>query len=83
MADLKFPMPEGFTLPEGGDKGTFEVLATLEVEGDGQLCLKAIDGIPVGEYSEKESEPEEAEYAEATNPDTGDFEKAVALGMGR
>lgn len=82
MADLKFPMPEGFTLPEGGEEGTFEVLATLEVEGDGQLCLKAIDGIPVGDY-EKEKEPEEAEYAEATNPDTGDFQKAVAMGMGR
>jgi hypothetical protein len=82
MADLKFPMPEGFTLPEGGDKGAFEVLATLEVEDDGQLCLKAIDGIPVGEYSE-ESEPEEAEYAEATNPDTGDFQKAMTMGMGR
>ena len=76
-------MPEGFTLPEGGDQGTFEVLATLEVEEDGQLCLKAIDGIPVGEYSEKEVEPEEAEYAEATDPNTGDFQKAVAMGMGR
>jgi hypothetical protein len=82
MADIKFPMPEGFTLPEGGEEGTFEVLATLEVEGDGQLCLKAIDGIPVGDY-EKEKEPEEAEYAEATDPDTGDFQKAVAMGMGR
>jgi len=82
MADLKFPMPEGFTLPEGGDKGAFEVLATLEVEDDGQLCLKAIDGIPVGDY-EKEKEPEEAEYAEATNPDTGDFQKAMTMGMGR
>lgn len=82
MADIKFPMPEGFTLPEGGEEGTFEVLATLEVEGDGQLCLKAIDGVPVGDY-EKEKEPEEAEYAEATNPDTGDFQKAVAMGMGR
>jgi hypothetical protein len=83
MADIKFPMPEGFTLPEGGDKGAFEVLATLEVEGDGQLCLVAIDGIPVGESSEKEMEPEESEYAEATDPNTGDFQKAVAMGMGR
>jgi hypothetical protein len=81
MADLKFPMPEGFTLPEGGDKGAFEVLATLEVEGD-QLRLVAIDGVPVGESSEMEPE-EEAEYAEATNPDTGDFQKAMTMGMGR
>ncbi len=83
MADIKFTMPEGFTIPEGGDKGAFEVLATLEVEGDGQLCLVAIDGIPVGESSEKETEPEESEYAEATDPNTGDFQKAVAMGMGR
>ena len=75
-------MPEGFTLPEGGDQGTFEVLATLEVEGD-MLVLSAIDGMPVG-GSEKEMEPEEeAEYAEATDPNTGDFQKAVAIGMGR
>jgi hypothetical protein len=80
MADLKFPMPEGFTLPEGGDTGAFEVLATLEVEGD-QLRLVAIDGIPVG-GSEMEPE-EEAEYAEATDPDTGDFQKAMTMGMGR
>jgi hypothetical protein len=43
----------------------------------------AIDGIPVGESSEKEMEPEESEYAEATDPNTGDFQKAVAMGMGR
>lgn len=82
MAEIKFPMPEGFTLPEGGDKGTFEALATLEVEGD-KLCLLAIDGLPVGGEGDesKETSEEDESYAEATNPDTGDFQKAIALGM--
>jgi hypothetical protein len=82
MADLKFPMPEGFTLPEGADKGSFEALATLELEGDGTLCLTAIDGIPLPS-SENEETPEDAEYEAATSPDTGDFQKAMSMGMGR
>lgn len=81
---IKFPMPEGYTLPEGADKGTFEALATLEVEGD-MLVLTAIDGMPVGgegDESKETSEKDEA-YSEATNPDTGDFQKAIAMGMAR
>lgn len=77
-------MPEGYTLPEGADKGSFEALATLEVDGD-MLVLTAIDGMPVGgEVEESEEMDEEGEaYAEATNPDTGDFQKAIAMGMAR
>jgi len=83
MADLTFPMPEGFTLPEGADKGSFEALATLELEGDGgMLCLKAIDGVPLPS-SEKEMASEKDEYAKATNPDTGDFQEAMSMGMSR
>lgn len=81
---IKFPMPEGYTLPEGADKGTFEALATLEVDGD-NLVLTAIDGLPVGGEGDesKETDEEDEAYAEATNPDTGDFQKAVAMGMER
>lgn len=77
-------MPEGFTLPEGADKGSFEALATLEVDGD-MLVLTAIDGLPVGGEGDesKETSEEDESYAEATNPDTGDFQKAVAMGMAR
>ena len=81
MAYLKFPMPEGFTPPEGAEKGTFESLATLEMEDGGTLCLVAIDGIPLD--SSEEEAPKEDEYEEATAPDTGDFEKAMAMGMAR
>ena len=82
MAYIKFDMPEGYSLPEGADKGTFEALATLEVE-DGKLCLVAIDGLPVGGEGDesKETSEEDEAYAEATNPDTGDFQKAVMMGM--
>lgn len=77
-------MPEGFTLPEGADKGTFEALATLEVDGE-SLVLAAIDGLPVGGEGDesKETDEDDEAYAEATNPDTGDFQKAVAMGMAR
>lgn len=77
---IKFPMPEGYTLPEGADKGTFEALATLEVEGD-MLVLTAIDGMPVGGEDEEELSGEDEAYAEATDPDKGDFQKAIAMGM--
>jgi hypothetical protein len=83
MAYLKFPMPEGFTPPEGAEKGTFEALATLEMEEGGTLCLVAIDGIPLGSEESEEPAPEGDEYEEATAPDTGDFEKAMAMGLSR
>jgi hypothetical protein len=79
---VKFPMPEGYTLPEGADKGTFEALATLEVDGD-SLVLTAIDGLPVGGEDETEETEEDESYSEATDPDTGDFQKAVMMGMGQ
>jgi hypothetical protein len=84
MAQIKFPMPEGYTLPEGADKGSFEALATLEVDGE-MLVLTAIDGMPVGGEGDesKETSEEDESYSEATNPDTGDFQKAVAMGMAR
>jgi hypothetical protein len=78
---IKFPMPEGYTLPEGADKGTFEALATLEVDGE-SLVLTAIDGLPVGGEGDKETEEDES-YSEATDPNTGDFQKAVMMGMGQ
>lgn len=78
---MKFPIPEGFDLPEGAESGSFEVLATLESDGE-MLTLLAIDGVPVSSGGESEA-PEDPEYAEATSPDTGDFQKAVMMGMAR
>jgi hypothetical protein len=80
MTEIRFPMPEGYTLPEGADKGTFEALATLEVDGD-SLVLTAIDGLPVGGEGDEETSEKDEAYAEATDPDTGDFQKAVMMGM--
>lgn len=78
---MKFPIPEGFDLPEGAESGSFEVLATLESDGE-MLTLVAIDGVPVS-GGESEAPEENPEYAEATSPDTGDFQKAVMMGMAR
>jgi hypothetical protein len=83
MSDITFPMPEGFMPPEGADQGTFEVLATLEMVDEGELRLLAIDGVSVGESEEPEKMDEDPEFAEATSPDTGDFQKAVSMGMAR
>lgn len=77
---MKFPVPEGFAPPEGAESGSFEVLATLEMDGE-MLNLVAIDGIPVSGGSDGGEMDEE--YAEATSPDTGEFQKAVMMGMAR
>lgn len=80
---ITFTIPEGYTLPEGAESGSFDALATLRVDGE-NLVLTAIDGMPVGgggEEEEEEEEYSEEEYAEATDPDTGDFERAVTMGL--
>lgn len=84
MKKITFPIPSGFNLPEGdGADASFEALATLEVEGD-KLVLVAIDGIPLGGEGDEKKETSEKDetYSDATNPDTGDFQKAVSMGMG-
>jgi hypothetical protein len=83
MKKITFPIPTGFNLPEGDAAPSFEALATLEIEGD-NLVLVAIDGIPLGGEGDEKTETSEKDetYADATNPDTGDFQKAVSMGMG-
>jgi hypothetical protein len=75
---VKFPLPDGFVAPDGvSEGGTFEALATLELE-DGKLCLKAIDGLAVESAKKEASEPENSPEEEAMPED---FKSAVMRGF--
>lgn len=75
---VKFPLPDGFVAPDGvAEGGTFEALATLELE-DGKLCLKAIDGLPVESSKEEASEPENSAKEEEMPED---FKVAIMRGL--
>lgn len=72
MKDLKFKKPESLNIPEGiSSSGEFEALATLKVEDDGTLCLKAIDGNRIGDGEDDDkdesSEKDNKTYAEAAS----------------
>ncbi len=61
-SSVDFPMPDGFQPPKGTKPGaTFEALATLKIDDDGDVCLLKIDGCDV--------KPEEAEAPAAENED--------------
>jgi hypothetical protein len=46
--EIKFPAPEGFSVPEDSDPTKpFEVMASVTLGEDGMLSLSAIDGAPV------------------------------------
>ena len=79
--DLDFPMPEGFTPPEGSVPGdNFDTVATFEWdEENDNLCLKAIGGIPIA-TDEKDDKPTEEEKPTAAPPE-GSFKDAVMGGM--
>jgi hypothetical protein len=62
--EIRFQLPEGFSVPEGHGEGDhIDVLATLELEADGRACLKEIDGHAMPGYDEdgdKRSYPQAA-----------------------
>lgn len=56
-----FPIPEGLQLPEGSRDGSdVDLLASFHIEGS-NLCLVAVEGIPV----KKEAEPQEPSFEAA------------------
>lgn len=56
MKEIRFMLPEGFSVPEGhGEGDEIEVLATLRLESGGKACLKEVDGHALPGY-EDESE---------------------------
>lgn len=67
MADLTFPMPDGFIPPENLDSdNTFQAMATFKLVGDNELQLIDIEGYQVGE-EDTEGDTEAARTAEQAN----------------
>ena len=64
MADLTFPMPEGFIPPENLDSDrTFQAMATFKITGQDELQLVDIEGYQVGE-EDTEGDTRAAQQAE-------------------
>ena len=67
---VKFAPPQGLVIPDDKKAGdSFEVVAKVKVEEDGQMCLEALNGIAL---DSEESEPEEEiveEEVEETAPE--------------
>ena len=69
---MKITLPEGFKLPETAVPGEpFEAVATLKMEEDGSVELKALDGVEIPESEDEEEEEDEMPPAEMPmeNPD--------------
>jgi hypothetical protein len=65
---MKITLPEGFKLPETAVPGEpFEAVATLKMEEDGSVELKALDGVEIPEEDET-NEPEEMGEEMPENP---------------
>jgi len=76
----EFPIPQGFTLPDGVKEGeTFEFMAGGYIKGD-MLVVSSVEGNPVGE--QKEEAPMD-EMASNENPQAqeGDFVDSIETGM--
>jgi hypothetical protein len=76
MANISFPVPEGFTPPEGVAEGKpFDFMASGYFKGP-TMYLTAVEGVSVGSAPEME----EAEEMEEAGEDMGMVE-AVEKGM--
>jgi len=63
---IEFKAPEGMEVPEGVNPGdTFEVMATVELGEGGELYLKEVDGMPVGEQDDMAEDKAEGGSEEA------------------
>lgn len=64
---IQFAKPPGLELPEGSQDGAeVEMVATFKIEGE-NLCLVAVEGMPVSGYDGDEAEPEAPEPTDTGN----------------
>lgn len=57
---VKFAPPAGLVVPDDKKAGeSFEVVAKVKMEEDGQMCLEALNGISLEQEEEPEMEVEE------------------------
>lgn len=77
---VEFPIPQGFTLPDGVKEGeTFEFMAEGYIKGD-MLCLSSVEGNPVGEKKE-EAPMDEMDSNENPQAQEGNFVDSIETGM--
>ena len=78
---IEFMAPEGMEMPEGLNPGdTFESMATVQLGEDGELYLKALDGMALGSAEEEEEEEEdEVEENESEMVAEGDMSEGGFL----
>ena len=78
---IEFMAPEGMEMPEGLNPGdTFESMATVQLGEDGELYLKALDGMALGSAEEEEEEEEgEDEGGESEMMAEGDMSEGGFL----
>lgn len=78
---IEFSLPEGFNTPQDVEPGsTFDAVASLKLEEDGSVELVSLDGVPVGD--DKEEESDKAEAGESDNAGNS-FVNAVGAGAGQ
>lgn len=56
---VRFKAPEGIDLGEHKPGDTLEMVGTFEVEEDGMLCLKKVDGVSLDNAKEEKDEGED------------------------
>lgn len=62
---VEFDVPQGFKPPEDTQEGQeFDSVATFKLEPGGKICLVAIDGVNLPEYSDKEKPEAEDDMGE-------------------
>jgi hypothetical protein len=67
MADLTFPIPEGFQPPENLDSDdTFQAMGTFKVVGENELQLIDVEGYQVGD-EDTEGDTQAAAQADQAN----------------
>ena len=76
---VDFPIPQGFTLPDGVKEGeTFEFMAEGYIKGD-MFCLVSVEGHPVGD---EEAEPKDKMTSNETpQAQQGSFVDSIETGM--
>lgn len=77
---IEFMAPEGMEIPEGLNPGdTFESMATVQLGEDGELYLKALDGMALGSAEGGEEEEDEVEENESEMVAEGDMSEGGFL----
>jgi len=75
---VEFKLPAGFTIPEGTMKGdTFDVVVTLQVKDNGEVCLTTLGDSKMPGYDGKDDKSK-PDYSEMTQNMQNDMAQQAA-----